>query len=138
MKNKSIFLGLLLVALTSCTPMPVYEPFVEPESDDEQVQEYLVTFICSNCRVFIYENDQDFSFAPKETNTTYTKDDVNFKVVAEEGYMVDDLKECFLILGTYDKLIQNPLKDEGVEKDDNTLFRITNIQTNLEIRITAK
>ena len=113
---------------------------------------YSVTFTTEHCKVLVYEGKK-YDQTPVETNTTVAMDEdgnvvpydiedelpqpqVNFKVVCDEGYSVT-APDNFTITGTYKNLKQNPAKSETPAVDDDTLFRITKVQTDLTVAIVA-
>ena len=113
---------------------------------------YSVTFTTEHCKVLVYEGKK-YDQTPVETNTTVAMDEdgnvvpydiedelpqpqVNFKVVCDEGYSVT-APDNFTITGTYKNLKQNPAKTETPSVDDDTLFRITKVQTDLTVAIVA-
>lgn len=113
---------------------------------------YDITFVPTNCKILVYESGQDYSIDPVETNTTKSRDDlgnickyvaedkengieevkpqVNFKVVADDGYVVDG--ECISISGTQGNE-WNKLSGQG-----NDIYRVTKIKADITITVTAK
>ena len=165
-KNKFLIpfltLGLMFGALAACNQNQAIGSSSSDQStssedssssDNEVVNGYTVTFVCSNCKVLVYEKGKDYTVTPKETNTTYAMTDtgviqyydetddnnpqpqVNFKVVADEGYSVNATN--FAINGEYKNLKQNPAKSETPSVDDDSMFRITKVRSNLTVTITA-
>ena len=116
--------------------------YVEPEG-------YQVTFVAEHCKVFVYE-DQDYTVDPVEATSAITRDSngkickyvapdadgngevkpqVNFKVVADNGYKVTDA--CITISGTAGTDYNN-LKGQG-----SGIYRITVIKKDLTVTIAA-
>ena len=111
---------------------------------------YTVTFATTNCKVYVYE-DQDYTAIPVEATTAITRDadgnicqyvaadasqgiaevkpQVNFKVVADEGYKITDA--CISIGGTAGEDYNN-LKGQG-----QGIYRITVIRKDLTVTINA-
>lgn len=152
---------LMLSALAACNQN---QPQVDPSSSNDPTQPssssipevvdgYTVTFVANHCKVLVYESGKDYTVTPKETNTTYAMTEagviqkydesdennpqpqVNFKVVADEGYSVN--ASNFEIVGTYKNIKQNPAKTEEPAVDDDSLFRITKVRSDLTVTITA-
>ena len=110
---------------------------------------YNVTFVPTNCKVFVYPG-KDYTVDPVETNSTKAKDEegnivpydvedielqpqVNFKVVCDEGYVVN--KENMVISGAkYKNFKQGPDAKEGLPEAN--FFRITKIQGDITVTIT--
>lgn len=110
---------------------------------------YNVTFVPTNCKVFVYPG-KDYTIDPVETNSTKAKDEegnivpydvedielqpqVNFKVVCDEGYVVN--KENMVISGAkYKNFKQGPDAKEGLPEAN--FFRITKIQGDITVTIT--
>ena len=150
---------LMLGALAACNQQPAADSSSSGQAQDsssssqEVVDGYAVTFVTSHCKVLVYESGKDYTVTPKETNSTYamletgviqkydeTDDNnpqpqVNFKVVADEGYSVN--ASNFEIVGEYKNLKQNPAKSETPAVDDESLFRITKVRSDLTVTITA-
>ena len=118
-----------------------YVPEVEPEG-------YTVTFEAENCKVLVFNTKQYETETPVEATSCKARDEtgkvveydpddielqpqVSFKVVCDEGYSVNATN--VEITGTYKNLKQNPDSKEGQEN----IFRVTKVQTNLTIKITA-
>ena len=110
---------------------------------------YNVTFVPTNCKIFVYPG-KDYTVDPVETNSTKAKDEegnivpydvedielqpqVNFKVVCNEGYVVN--KENMVISGAkYKNFKQGPDAKEGLPEAN--FFRITKIQGDITVTIT--
>ena len=112
---------------------------------------YKVTFVPTNCKVFVYSTKQYDTETPVETNTCVAKDEdgnvvaydtedilaqpqVSFKVVCEENCVV--ALSDIVIEGTYKNLKQGPNASDGLPDAEH--FRITKVQTDLKITITAR
>ena len=112
---------------------------------------YTVTFTTEHCKVLVYEG-KDYAGTPVETNTTLAMDEdgnivaydvedeqpqpqVNFKVVCDDDYSIN--ASNITVTGKYKNLKQNPAKTETPAVDDDSLFRITKVQENLEVSIVA-
>ena len=110
---------------------------------------YNVTFVPTNCKVFVYPG-KDYTVDPVETNSTKAKDEegnivpydvedielqpqVNFKVVCDEGYVVN--KENMVVTGAKYKNFKQG-KDEKEGLPEANYFRITKIQGDITITIT--
>lgn len=112
---------------------------ITEESEDEEG--FVSTFELTNCKVYVYDT-QDMSGDGTLTTKAVAKDSalgtvltdgngqINFIVVADEGYYIDNT--CINILGTY-KNLKTPA-DTGVENG----YRITKISSDLTITIEAK
>ena len=123
----------------------------EPSSSSQApaFEGYDVTFVPGeHCKVLVFPG-ADYTVDPVETNTTKAKDkngniveydiedvdpqpQVNFKVVCDEGYVVN--KADITVTGTYKNLKQGP--DEAEKLPAAEYFRITKVQTNLTVTIT--
>lgn len=110
--------------------------------NEEENQAYTATFVVdSNVKVLVYDT-QDMSGEGTLTTTAIAKDSalgtiltdgngqVNFKVVANDGYYIDNT--CISITGTY-KNLKTPT-EIGVENG----YRITKVSSDLTITIDAK
>ena len=117
-----------------------------------QPEGYNVTFVTSHCKVLFYEG-QDYSIAPVEGTSTVATDDegnitkyiaadattgqaevkpqVNFKVVCDEGYAVD--QTCITPSGTKGTEWNN-VKLVNAEE---SIFRITVIKADITVTINA-
>ena len=125
------------------TGLPKYE---------ESFEGYNVTFTAEHCKVYVYQGkdyatdpvemyetkamDEDGNIVPYDIEDELPQPQVNFKVVCDEGYSVT-APDNFTITGTYKNLKQNPAKSETPAVDDDTLFRITKVQTDLTVAIVA-
>ncbi len=125
--------------VVASTPVPVEEG-------------YEITFTHEHCKVLVYESGQDYSIDPVETDKTLSRDDngvvckyvaadaeqgiaevkpqVNFKVVCDEGYVVDG--ECITISGTQG-VEWNKLASQGQD-----IYRITKIKADITVNVVAK
>ncbi len=107
---------------------------------DEVVNEYVGTFVATNCTIYVYDT-QDMSGTGEVTTTAVAKDgttgdtltdgngQINFIVVPDSGYTVDST--CISISGTY-KNLKGPT-DTGYTNG----YRITKVQSDLTITVTA-
>ena len=119
--------------------------YVEPQP----AEGYTVTFATSHCKVLVYQ-DQDYTVDPVEATSTLTRDSngkvckyvapdadgngevkpqVNFKVVADDGYKVTDA--CITVDGTAGTDYNN-VKGQG-----SGIYRITVIKKDLTVTIAA-
>ena len=109
-------------------------------SKESEVEEgWVVSFNCEHAKVFVYSS-QDYTLEPVEATSTEsinadtlkkTKDveqkpQVNFKAVADEGYIVK-IKTTDIV-GTYNKL------KNDVDADTN-IYRITVIESDLTVNV---
>ena len=129
------------VYLNSCTS-------IDTTSSGEQNEVCAISFVTTKCTVLVYENGTDYSFVPRQTNSTYAADEegnvkpydstselqVSFKVMCDEGYFLS--MDSFDIKGTYEAIVNNPTKDETPPYDDPMLWKIRGIKSDLTVTIT--
>ena len=154
MKNcKMLIMLVAFIPLVACNQNePVIDSessFIEETSSKEENDWYTVSFECVKCKVLVYESGANYNVAPRLTNVAYATDEngviklddqgyqlqVNFKVICDEGYYLD--LNSFDIKGTYQEIINNPAKDDEPPTDDPTLYRISDIKSDLTVVITA-
>ena len=128
-----------------------YSGDAKPVNAPVPFEGYDVTFVVEHCKVLVYEGKK-YSQDPVETLKTKAMDEdgniipydagadvqpqVNFKVVCDEGYSVN--ASNISIEGKFKNLKQNPAKKETPAVDDDSIFRITQVQENLTVTITAE
>ena len=112
---------------------------------------YNVTFTTEHCKVLVFEGKK-YDQTPVETNTTKAMDpegniipydaetdegpQVNFKVVCDENYSVS-AANIKVTGAAYKNLKQNPAKSETPAYDDESLFRITKVQGDIQVEVKA-
>ena len=120
----------------------------EDTSSGQQSNICEVSFVTTKCTVLVYENGTDYSFVPRQTNSTYAVDEggnalpydstnelqVSFKVICDEGYLLG--LDSFEIKGTYEAIVNNPMKDGAPPYDDPMLWKISGIKSDLVVAIT--
>ena len=156
MKNYKIMISLMtlgvMITLVGCGQKePVYLSSSTSNEDKDsgpQSDTCEVSFVINKCTVLVYENGTDYSFVPRQTNSTYAVDEngnalsydstselqVSFKVICDEGYLLG--LDSFEIKGTYDAIVNNPMKDETPPYDDPMLWKISGIKSDLVVTIT--
>ena len=146
------------ISSSSIAPSSSVEPSSsssEPASSSSVIpveEGYNVTFNPEHCKILVFEEGQDYSVTPVETNQTQTRDSdgklckyvaedkelgiaevkpqVNFKVVCDDNYVVDTT--CIAISGTKGEEWNNLTSPaEGI-------FRITKIKADLTVNVVAK
>ena len=156
MKNYKMLISLVAlevtVTLLGCSQQePIYSSSStsnEDTSSSQQSDICEVSFVTTKCTVLVYENGTDYSFVPRQTNSTYAVDEggnalpydstnelqVSFKVICDEGYLLG--LDSFEIKGTYEAIVNNPMKDETPPYDDPMLWKISGIKSDLVVAIT--
>ena len=156
MKNYKIMISLMtlgaMITLVGCSQKEAIYSSSNASNEDtssgEQHDICEVSFVTTKCTVLVYENGTDYSFVPRQTNSTYAVDEggnalpydstselqLSFKVICDEGYLLS--LESFEIKGTYEAIVNNPLKDETPPYDDPMLWKISGIKSDLIITIT--
>ena len=131
--------GYRITKVSSDLTITITTKAIAEESEDEEG--FVSTFELTNCKVYVYDT-QDMSGEGTLTTKAVAKDSalgtvltdgngqINFIVVADEGYYIDNT--CISILGTY-KNLKTPA-DTGVENG----YRITKISSDLTITVEAK
>lgn len=132
--------GFRITKVSSDLTITITTKTITEESDDT-TEGFVSTFELNNCKVYVYDT-QDMSGEGTFTTTAIAKDSalgtiltdgngqVNFKVVANDGYYIDNT--CISITGTY-KNLKTPT-EIGVENG----YRITKVSSDLTITIDAK
>ena len=119
----------------------------EATSSGNQNEVCAISFVPTKCMVLVYENGTDYSFVPRQTNSTYAVDEggnalpydstnelqVSFKVICDEGYLLG--LDSFEIKGIYEAIVNNPMKDETPPYDDPMLWKISGIKSDLVVTI---
>ena len=156
MKNYKMMISLMTMGITmmllGCSQQePIYSSSStsnEDTSSGQQSDICEVSFVTNKCMVLVYENGTDYSFVPRQTNSTYAMDEggdalpydstnelqVSFKVICDEGYLLG--LDSFEIKGTYEAIVNNPMKDETPPYDDPMLWKISGIKSDLVVAIT--
>ena len=156
MKNYKMMISLMTMGITmmllGCSQQePIYSSSStsnEDTSSGQQSDICEVSFVTNKCMVLVYENGTDYSFVPRQTNSTYAMDEggdalpydstnelqVSFKVLCDEGYLLG--LDSFEIKGTYEAIVNNPMKDETPPYDDPMLWKISGIKSDLVVAIT--
>ena len=156
MKNYKMMISFMtlgaMMTLLGCSQQgPIYSSSNasnEDTSSGEQHDICEVSFVTTKCTVLVYENGTDYSYVPRQTYSTYAVDEggnvlpydsmselqVSFKVICEEGYFLG--LDNFEIKGTYEAIVNNPMKDETPPYDDPMLWKIIGIKSDLIITIT--
>ena len=156
MKNYKMMILLMTIGVTmtllGCSQQePLYLSSSTSNEDKDggpQSDTCEVSFVTNKCMVLVYENGTDYSFVPRQTNSTYAVDEngnalsydstselqVSFKVICDEGYLLG--LDSFEIKGTYDAIVNNPMKDETPPYDDPMLWKISGIKSDLVVTIT--
>ena len=132
-----------------------YPKPVEPEPEPEPVAEgYDITFAAQHCKVLVYESGEDYTVAPvelgqdnktksrdedgnickyaaadAEAGTAEVKPEVNFKLVADEGYYVDG--NNISISGTMGQ------EWNKICSEDADIYCVTKIKNDITITINA-
>ena len=123
------------------------------EESIAKVDGYTVTFQTSHCTVKVFKTQQYATEIPESATSCFARDEngnaveydyteafpqpqVSFKVICDQDYSVNT--KNIVVTGTYKNIKQNPNKgDEENPYDDDSLFRITKIESNLTVAITA-
>ena len=156
MKNYKMLISLVALGVTVTLLGCSQKELVNSSSDisseftssGNQSQACAISFITTKCTVLVYENGTDYSYVPKQTSSTYAVDEegnvkpydpmselqVSFKVICDEGYFLS--VESFNIQGTYEEVVNNPMKDETPPYDDPMLWKIIGIKSDLVVTIT--
>lgn len=118
-----------------------------------KVAGYTVTFQVSHCKVKVFQTQNYSTEQPQEVNSCLARDEngnaveydyteafpqpqVSFKVICDDDYSVNT--KNITVTGTYKNIKQNPNKSDAENPyDDDGLFRITKIESNLTVAITA-
>ena len=156
MKNYKMIISLMTVGammtLLGCSQQGPFYSSSNTSNEDissgDQHDICEVSFVATKCTVLVFENGTDYNFVPRQTNSTYAVDEggnalpydstnelqVSFKVICDEGYLLG--LDSFEIKGTYEAIVNNPLKDETPPYDDPMLWKISGIKSDLVVAIT--